>query len=353
VGDRSWHVREYRDGDIPGILTLFQEGGFPARTEAQYRWKTLTVPSRAPMIWLASDGERIVGHNSGTPVRILLHGQPIAAIHENETITAPAYRRQGILTAIARECYESWANAGYALIFGLPWGTYGSRLQALGWTPLFPMVWARRWVLPERALARRSRLPAAVWETAAAMRLWSRFAPDSLRRPVSDVRIRELTVAEPAIDLLWEATAHEWEHMVVRDRAWLQWRYFEAPGFGYRVILAERGAQPAGYLVLRTERLPSGATRGWIADLFGLRADREARRALLRWALLLLRQEGVELASALVAHGSQLDAELLAAGFTHGDAGDFCVIPLDPELSLAGLEDPAAWHLTGGDFDLV
>jgi hypothetical protein len=300
---------------------------------------------------------RIVGHNSGTPVRILLHGKPVAAIHENETITAPSYRRQGILTGIAAECYQSWNEAGYRIIYGLPWGSYGGRLQALGWKPLLPMIWMRRWVLPERALARRLKLSAPIREAVAAARPWSRLVPDPLGQADSNgretIRVRELAEAEPIIDRLWESTAHDWEHMVVRDREWLQWRYFESPDFRYRVFLAERGTRPAGYLVLNTQRLPNAASRGWIADLFGPRSDREARRALLHEALVLFRQERIELASALVAQGSQVDGELLAAGFAHDAGGDVCIIPLDPELDCAGLDCPAAWHLMGGDFDVV
>jgi Acetyltransferase (GNAT) domain len=349
----GWYVRPYQEGDIPGILELFREGGFPLRSEAQYRWKVLTVPATAPMIWLAVDGNRIVGHNSGTPIQLMLRGQPIAAIHENETITAPTHRRQGILTALAKECYRSWADGGYRLVVGLPWGTYGGRLQALGWTPLLSMVWTRRWVLPEQALARRARLPAMLRNAAIAVRPWSRLAPDPLRHPSRDTTIRELTAVESALDRLWKATANEWENGVVRDRAWLDWRYFQEPAFDYRMLLAERAEQARGYLVTRKERLADGATRGWIVDLFGPREEVQARRALLRQALLHFRQEGIELASALVARGSQLDDELLEAGFSHDDAGDFCVILLDPELSLDGLQRPAAWRLMGGDFDLV
>jgi predicted N-acetyltransferase YhbS len=348
-----WSVRQYREGDIGSILALFAEAGFPARTEAQYRWRALTVPCAAATVWLAVDGDRVVGHNSGTPTLMSIEGQTVNVLHQNETATALAYRRQGILTAVCTESYRHWTAAGYQLVYGLPWGSYGSRRDALGWIPLFQLTWKRRWILPERALARRARLPEAALRVLTRARLWDRLAEVRLRRQISSVRVRELREPEVAFDRLWARAGKSYDYLVVRDRDWVAWRYFSAPDFGYRVLLAELRGEAAGYLVYRVERSTNGALRGWIADLFAPLHDTDSRGALVKAAIGAMRRMGVERVSALVAEGSAADGDLANLGFSGETAGDFFVIRLDPTLSIDGLQAPGRWHLMGGDFDLT
>ena len=44
-------------------------------------------------------------------------------------MTDPEYRRQGILTAIARLAYDTWRKAGIPFVLGLPNEQWGSLEQ--------------------------------------------------------------------------------------------------------------------------------------------------------------------------------------------------------------------------------
>ena len=83
----------------------------------------MTLPCRAPTIWLAEDQGRIVGGYCGTPIRLRPNGAPIEAIHGSDAMTLPAYWRQGILTAAASTAARDWVAAGYRLKIGVVWRT--------------------------------------------------------------------------------------------------------------------------------------------------------------------------------------------------------------------------------------
>jgi GNAT superfamily N-acetyltransferase len=322
------------------MLCLFARGGFASPSEARFRWQVLSRPSRAPTAWVAeSKDASIVGTYCGTPLPLRVCGRDALGVHGSHAMTDPRFRRQGILTALAGAAQAAWAAAGYRLQIGVPWGTWGSRRRALGWVTVADLVWMRRWLRPERALARRLRLPAFAQH----VRVWDRLLSD----PPADsgVRVRVLTTAEPVLDDLWAKTARTWDHAVIRDTAWLDWRYFQVPGQPYRVLLAERAGEPLGYLALKI-----GPSQTWIADLV---ATQPADTALIRTALAASRELGAERVDALVALGSPAQRALAAARFVGKQGGDFAVVPLDPDLAVDEVTRAERWLVAGGDFDVV
>jgi hypothetical protein len=56
------------------------------------------------------------------------------------------------------------------------------------------------------------------------------------------------------------------------------------------------------------------------------------------------------------APGSALYSQLRSVGFLPGRAATsfmFEIVPLNPTIQVPALADPAAWHLTAGDFDVI
>jgi hypothetical protein len=157
----------------------------------------------------------------------------------------------------------------------------------------------------------------------------------------------------PDLDRRWTNLERKYENTGVRDRAWVDWRYLKAPGFGCRVLLARVDGEPAGYVAYRIVEANARRT-GIIADLFTAPEDREVSAALLATALDDLWSRGAELARAAAPPGASLHRLLRAAGFMNAPGEfDFKVIAFDPSLSPTQLRDPARWFLTGGDFDVV
>jgi len=322
-----------------------------AISEEHYRWNLKQPPTTVENVWLAVDGDAPIFHYAGIPTRFHLPGGEVLAMVSVDTMTAPEYQRRGLLSAVGRQVYDAWRTAGIAFVIGLPNERWGSRAAALGWEPLFDIQWLARPLRPEAIIARRLRMPAlarlapvgAAWNVLWGLRL----------RHDPTVRVRPVERAGPEFDQLWRRCAVDAAASVVRDSAWVNWRYLESPAINYRVLLAERDGQPAGYAAYRVEAHTAG-TAGFVAELFVAQADAPARRTLIAATLAALRTAGADNAVTLAVPGSPLERDLRGAGFLYSrGAFGVQIVPLDPELPLDVLRDPRSWNMAGGDFDVI
>jgi hypothetical protein len=348
---QTWTIRPYRAGDERALTALFGRVFGRAISEERYRWKLRQPPTPVENVWLAVDGDAPIFHYAGIPTRYRLPGGEALAMVSVDTMTAPEFQRRGLLSAVGRAVYDTWRAAGVAFVIGLPNERWGSRAGALGWEPLFDLQWLARPLRPEAILARRLRLPALA-RLAPLGAAWNALWRLRLRRDPA-VRVRLVERAGPEFDQLWERCGADAAASVVRDSAWVNWRYLDAPAFGYRVLLAERDGRPAGYAAYRVEAHAAGVA-GFIAELFAAQADRPARRTLIAETLAALRAAGADNAVTLAVPGSPLERDLRGAGFLYSrGAFGVQIVPLDPGLPLGVLRDPRSWNMAGGDFDVI
>jgi hypothetical protein len=275
-------------------------------------------------------------------------------------MTSPLFRRRGVLTRLGTEAYRAWAEAGVAAVLGLPNEQWGSRTGALGWRSLFPLAWLRIPLRVERLLTGHGSAPRGASRLACtlahplSLALYRARRVRLLGRAASArIQVEALSSDCPALDDLWLATAPFFENMQVRDATWLKWRYMEAVGMEYRLLLARRVGEPAGYIAYRVVRQGSRST-GYIADLFTRPGEGDAASALLAAAFDDMWATRAATARVAAAPGSWLYAFCRWAGFTPLQGRfSFDMVPLDPALDPTTLNSAASWQLSGGDFDVV
>jgi hypothetical protein len=358
----DWDVRPYQPGDEEQLVALYARVFGRPRSLAFWRWKLKGRDAPFETVWVAVTTEgQIIGQYGGIPLRVQLHGQVHPAVHAVEAMTDPAFRRQGMLTRLGSAAHQGWAEAGQAVVLGLPNEQWGTRNRALGYVTLFPLAWLRFPLHIERVVAQRGRVPGPLVGPAAGVGavgggVWRQVARRTLRRKQqgATLTVEAVTGPDPALDQLWQTLARNFAHFVVRDSAWVNWRFLAAPEQDYRVLLARTATgEPVGTLAYRLVVAPERVT-GYIADLF-LAPDAEAvGAALLEAALddLSARGAGMVLASAVP--GSALHGLLRGLRFLPVQLPFiFELVPLAPGVDPAALADPLAWHLTAGDFDVV
>jgi Acetyltransferase (GNAT) domain len=346
-----WSIRAYRPGDERALVALFERVFGRPITEAHWRWKLKQPPSPVENVWLAVDGDMLVFHYAGIPTRYRLPGGDVTAMVSVDTMTAPEFQRRGLLSSVGREVYDTWREAGVPFVIGLPNERWGSRTGALGWEPLFPLQWLVRPLRPEAILARRLKLPTLA-RLAFLGAVWNGFWRIRVRRD-SEVQMRPVERAGPEFDRLWQRCGADAPVSVVRDSAWVNWRYLDANAGAYRVLLAEREGQPIGYVAYRVETHPGGVA-GFIAELFTAQSDSRGRGALIDQTLDALCAAGADNAITLAIPSTPLYDSLKGAGFMRS-RGAFSVqiVPLAPDLPMDTLRDPLSWNMAGGDFDVI
>lgn len=346
----AWRVRDRRFGDEAAFVALFEAAYGRPITEEYWRWKLDTQPSPVENIGLAvSADDRPVFHIGGIPCRFQIGGQLATVMVAVDAMTAPQFRRRGLLTTVGRKTFERWRMAGIAMALGLPNEQYNK--SVLGWQTLFPFRWLLRPLRPEALLARRLGVP--LLGNARFLRsLWNGLWHRPWCRS-GGIAIRELEGAGRELDLLWERCREGIALSMVRDRSWVAWRYFAAPHVQYRVLMAWRGGEPAGYAAYCIRG--SGDRRwGMIPEVFAAPRDAPVVRALIDEVVRRLRAADVDGVATLALPGTWLYRAFRRAGFLFS-WGAFSVecVPFAPSLRLDQLRDRERWYLAGGDFDVI
>ncbi len=343
-------IRPYRAPEEKELVTLFSRVFASTISEEHWRWKLKYRSSPVDNVWLAVADEKPVFQYAGIPTRFWLSQTPAITMVSVDTMTAPEFRRRGLLTQVAGRVYEVWRENGIAFIIGLPNQQWGSRAAALGWQPLFPLQWLVRPIRPEAILARRLSLPLLNKATLAAS-WWNHMLKGRARRhpQVQTERVRH---ADEEFDRIWDHCKADWMFSTVRDREWVEWRFFSSPSRAYEVTLARRAGKPAGYSAHYL--VGSGnSVSAYLAELFVARADYATRDTLLCELIETLVATKVAALFTLAIPGTPDFQWLRRCGFFPWHAFLTQVVPLSGQLPMELMSDPHHWNLSGADFDVV
>ena len=325
------------------------------------RWMYEQNPGGRALEYVTLSGSLVSGHIAALPFRYKLGPRTVTAGLVVNAITHPGFRGKGIFIILTELLNKRCAEAGIEFTFGYA-NSNSERgcLRHLAYRELgrFPL-----WILPfrlRRIAAAQEPRPAA-WQSAAAglagpaARAWS-FA----RRPRTGHGIDVEPVREPGseFDGLWESVRAGYGNILVRDRAFLDWRFVQAPTRHYEILAARRDGRLLGYLVSTTTPV-QGLKWAMIMDM--LVADsgegRVAAARLVEEHVLRARAAGADLAAGLMFRHAPAAAGLRRNGFFVAPSRllprEF---PILIHWNMAGKEPEAlfdlkSWYLTMGDYD--
>lgn len=296
-----------RRGDFLGLM---REVYGEAMTEEAFEWFFAHNPAGGPILSAAEEDGRVLGVLAMSLSRALVEGREQLVAFAVHAVTHPAARGKGIFSRLELRNEERTAQSGASVALGFTNPVAGPILVGkLGWRDLYRIrLWARV-LRPVRALRRRGGggLPAG------------RGSLDRFGRAQEEA---------------WRRVQPAWGNCLVRDAAYLNWRYVDTPE-DYRVL-----ASPNGYAVVG-HAVQKGFSSAVVLDLVG--PPRE-QIGLLRGCVREARG-GADVAVGVPAPGQR--AAFAALGFVPTPM-TIRVIgkPLAPGAVL-----PDRWHFSPGDTD--
>jgi GNAT superfamily N-acetyltransferase len=245
-------VRRATPDDFPGVLELGRRslGWIPGDKHGRFfHWKHFENPFGASPMWVALDGNRVVGFRTFLRWRFRRLDALVSAVRAVDTATDPGYQGRGVFTRLTLGAIDELCDEGIDLIFNTPNRTSQPGYIKMGWSPV-------------------GRLPVAVMMT----RPSSVRALMSARQPASLSSI-EVRIGERAADVFADRDAIE-KLLSVRPQsrrfitqcspAFLAWRYGFAP-LRYRVVLG--GSSPADGLAVFRLRRRGAAIEAVVCDV--------------------------------------------------------------------------------------
>lgn len=223
----SYHIRDYRPGDETAIIALFGTVFGAPLTEARWRWKYTGTGLTPPLAQLAFDRDgQLVGHAGAIPLRGWHQGRELPFFQICDVMVHSAARGQlggrNLFTQLARELLSGLASRWPdAFAYGFP----GQRPFRLG---------------------ERSRVYGAMERAPRLLR--------PARQPLLPLLCtRPLDWNDPRLDALWARFAPAFPLALVRDRAYLGWRYADNPFRPYGLLGLHRAGRLFGWAVVRQD----------------------------------------------------------------------------------------------------
>ena len=125
--------------------------------------------------------------------------------------------------------------------------------------------------------------------------------------------ITQITTFDGSYQGFWEKYRGGYDFIVDRSKLYMNWRFCDPRGGGFKVFKAGDGEVPRGYLVLFINYMIEGYPLGYIVDL--LADDHRTARSLVSFSIDYFKGEGVNIINSLGISGSSTCRALEANGF--------------------------------------
>jgi GNAT superfamily N-acetyltransferase len=362
--ERGWVSTRYSSQDAEDCLQLLRRmspDGEPTPSIC-WAWQRPQSPAGEAIAALARETGtgRAVGAAVAVPLGVRLSGKLRTAGLLLDPVVDPGYQDRDVRAGLLSDICAFSTEEGIAFSYGFPGQESLSTLvNKGGFTDIGAVPLLIRPLNPERLALKTTGSPVLGKTASMARRIWRTppSAPPQAGPP--GLEMAEVDSFDGSFAVFWDRVQHRYPVMVVRDPAYLNWRFVDAPRGEYRTFAARSDGQIRGYAVLGVAPL-GRFTAGLILELL-VEASAEGRaagRLLLDRAYAYATERDVDLLAALALRHMDEFRLLRSRGFwvcpRFLEPRPFRLVVrcLDEEASPSRLAyDLRNWFITMGDCD--
>jgi GNAT superfamily N-acetyltransferase len=352
---RHWKVRDGNEKDMEEIFSLrrdaygeMEKDKFDPRF---WRWEFMQGPDGRALIYVVEGENKIIGHFADLPRQFSVHGRPVKGTLSVDLMVHSDYRRKGIFLEIGRYAAQRVKEEKRLFMTAYPIRLETIRgLKKIGWkevTKLPVLVYPIRFRnIVDRYL---HFLPLSLFIGGIARSLYALlYLMKDKNSEDERIEIEEIGQLDEHFDRFWEIAQTLYPKMGIRDRNYLNWRYFQHPTRNYTIYRGKKCGEMRGYIVLRkVDLLNFNSTV--IVDLLTL--DGVTLSALVERGIQRSQQEGTDLLGFMVPQGHSYYKILRKMGFLPSFKTFLFMIYFHEKEE--ELFDPEAWYVNWGDTDVI
>ncbi|MGQ0568271.1 MAG: GNAT family N-acetyltransferase, partial [Armatimonadota bacterium] len=215
----SFQIRDFEPSDQPQVVDLLRRvldrPGPHVHDDAYFRWKHLENPFGSSIMYVAEADRRVIGFRAIMRWRLEAGGRIVEAGRPVDTVTDPSCRRQGVFSSLTKTALGRLEQLGITVLFNTPNEQSLPGYLKMGWTPIGratrDVLIGGPGIVVRVALARMHRNGTSRSASSGASLDASRVAAALKQRRVPGARI-------------------------IKDHAYVLWRYAQHPWFRYRVV---------------------------------------------------------------------------------------------------------------------
>ncbi len=328
--------------------------GHDAAEESQARWKwqydeNPNCPEQGPEIWVAREGDRVLGQYATMPVRLKVLDRTLAGSWGMDVMVSPELQRKGIGSRLFLY-WDKQVEASLGL--GLSVSSY-TLFKKLNWEDVGPVPCYSAVVDPGALLEKRLGRVASTFGAPLALVAQWLLLPRRRTRGGRSIEVRLKDPGSPldeSYDRLWERVAPRFDFITERNHTYLNWKFRRVPYVQYDIFEAVRAGELAGYVVLRhTER--NGVRLGLIVDILADPDDKATFGKLLDRCFSWAKEHRVARLQTFTLD-RRIGARLASKGFLRMRSPmQFCVRIHSDHVDEEFFRDTSRWHVSFGDSD--
>jgi GNAT superfamily N-acetyltransferase len=347
---QEWSLRVYREGDEEQILALRGIVLSGPKDKQWWQWMYRDGPLSPAVIMLAEANQKIIGQTAFIFVPIKIKDQITQGGHGIDLMVHPDYRRQGIFIALHKAANEYTKNIYRSIAYGTPNDQsrpgFVNRLNAMEICEVPILLKVIDW---GNLLKSRYKIPVFigkllgyVWES-----ITSRASPPKN----AEIEVEEVFSFDERINQFWEKASKLKNIMIAKDMKYLNWRYIAKPGKEYKILIAQKHQEIAGYIVLKLKKgIPYN---GYIVDLLTLPSEDTAATMLITRAVQSLKEDGAATISCWMLEDTPYYRILRKLGFVRRTGPLLCSRVIDTNIPKEFVTNPANWYYVMGDDDAL
>ena len=204
-----FEIRPYLPEDKQGILSLWKAAFHKDLSEPLWQWKYFENPYERCMLVCVNDAGNPVVMYGGIPYRANFDGKATEIIQLMDIMSHPDYRKTGLFIRTGNAFYDAFCGpAKSALLYGFP-GQYHFDI-------------GNKYLSYQR-----------LYEDVAYLRAETRILAD--RAGQSSGVIESVNEVNEKFDRIWENCRQNYPFSIMRDAAFLTWRFLKHPLKSYEI----------------------------------------------------------------------------------------------------------------------
>ena len=316
-----WTSKRYTPQDTAGCLDLMRRLApeDESASEEFFDWLFQRGPGGAAISVVAREnaGGRIIGQATTIPIGLRIAGKPITAGLALNPLIDQQYEGRGVALDLLRRLDAIAADERIAFSYAFPdTSTLPVIAKQGGFTEVASLSLMIRPLKPERMAMKSTGSRAIARSASIARMVWRTPQPAAHQAGLPSLEMDEVTEFDEPFTVFWHRVQNRAPIIVVRDQAYLNWRFLRLPGREYRVFAARSEGKVRAFIVLRAASL-GRFTAGLIVDLIHepTGEGRAAARLLIDHAGALFADQDLDLLGALVLRHTDEYRLFRAGGF--------------------------------------
>jgi len=367
----SWSIRIYKEGDELGILELMKLSGVKRTTE-QWFWEYKNNPF-GHHIGVAEHNGQIVGHMALIPTYVKVGEKTVMGSQAVDLLVHPKFRRQGMFLALGKMLTSEAGKKEIDITYGFPNAPAHSGHLKYDW---FDVCKVHELIKPinmnkmvdlldqhriPRFLSRykisRDIIKPILQIILPIISFFSRiFNRIENNYNLRNAKICTIESFDDRIDDFWKKVSNYYPIIAVRNKKYLNWRYFEKPNVKYTVLLAEKNEEILGYIVLRFT-IQKNLRLGYIVDILALPDKKAVVQSLIAKAVDHFIAENVDSIYCWMLDNNSTTHTyykiLRYNGFIPVSSNILIARVNTSQISKESVEDFTKWYIALGDSDHI